>query len=146
MTDKKSIKEKLIELARLDIDSATALHQAVKNSGEVQLREQLEEFSREHERHADELGQAIGKMGGLAPARAEGFEGFLNDGFLPVKGPSERDALKAVLENEKKTGHAYEEIGRLDLGRDLQTLIFKLRGEEKSHIIFLERSLGENIG
>jgi uncharacterized protein (TIGR02284 family) len=145
MDTKETIKT-LSDLCQLDIDAVYAYEQAIERIDHSEIRSNLESFKADHERHMNDLSQAIRDLGADPPERKRDFKGFLLEGFTALRGITGTEgALKAMRSNEKLTNRNYEDALSKDLPADVRELVRRNREDERRHLTYIERALEERI-
>src|SRR5687768_7194131 len=100
MTQDKMVEE-LNELLQVDLDAVGAYQAAIDAIRELEIKDQLRLFQRDHERHVAELSDLVRKNNGT-PRQKPDLQGMLRRGFTKVAGLVGAEAcLRAMLSNEK---------------------------------------------
>jgi rubrerythrin len=129
-------------LMQLDLDAVHAYDQAIKRIDEEDIRERITAFRHDHERHVEDLEQAIRGLGGEPPERSRGVKGFFLEGFTAAMGVAgSKAALRAMRTNEKLTNKKYEEALGEQLPDDVRQLVEKNREDERRHLQYIEATL-----
>jgi rubrerythrin len=136
----------LVTLVQLDIDAVQAYGQAIDNIDIPEIRERLDDFREDHERHIDELSAAIRRLGGEPPERAADFKGYLIEGYTAIRGAMGiAGALRAMKMNEILTNTTYEQALALDLPNDVMAIIGRNREDERRHLAYIEAVLEDRV-
>jgi uncharacterized protein (TIGR02284 family) len=131
-------------LIRIDLDAVRAYTQAIENVPDQAVRDMLTSFRADHERHVEDLSNAIVALGG-EPPRSAHLSGFALAGFTGVvSGMGVSGALMAMQSNEVVTNQAYELALRADLPGDLRPLIEGNLGDEQRHLDTIRRWLEQS--
>lgn len=105
--DKDLIKH-LNNLIELDYDAIEAYEAAIDRLDEAQLRERLMAFKRDHEKHTQNLGQWVSRLGG-EPSTKGDFKQILTKGKVLIGALGDtKGILKAMKANEDVTNKMYE--------------------------------------
>lgn len=140
--ERKDMVKQLQDLIQLDIDAWFAYGQAIEEIKEPQIKEQLQKFRGDHERHAKTLSAKLQGMGGTAPEFRRDFKGFLIEGFTAVRSMTgTKGALNAMETNEKLTNRNYEKQAGMDYPPDLKPLIKEFLGDEQKHLKYVQEML-----
>jgi rubrerythrin len=140
--DDRSLISLLQSLSQLDIDACRAYRRIVARVAVPQTRAQLIEFWRDHERHVDELGAEIHRLGGTPPEFAPDAKGVLIEGFTTLRaGTGTTGALKALKTNERLTNAAYAAALREDLPIEIEALLQRSREDERRHLAYVREAL-----
>ncbi|HEY0526164.1 MAG TPA: DUF2383 domain-containing protein [Stellaceae bacterium] len=132
----------LVTLAQLDIDAARAYVQAVDAIDIPSIRDRLDDFRQDHERHVRELSEVIRWMGGEPPERAPDVKGFFIAGYTAIRSTMGiAGALRAMKTNEMMTNAIYERALAIDLPDDVRGLIERNREDERRHLAYIESVL-----
>src|SRR2546421_12564763 len=106
MTPEKIIEE-LNEVLQIDIDAVGAYTSAIDAIDELPIKQQLESFKADHQRHIVDLKAIIEREGGK-PRSMPDLKGALRKGFTAMAGLVGCEAaLKAMLSNERATNNVY---------------------------------------
>jgi rubrerythrin len=139
--DERAVLSLLQSLAQLDIDAVNAYRRALRRIEDGPVRDEIEGFRRDHERHVEELSAAIEKRGGKRPAFEPDTAGALIEGLTALRSTGETGALKALKTNERLTNAAYAAAIREDLPSDVALLVQKNREDERRHFNFIRAEL-----
>lgn len=139
--DKKQVCELLNDLIKLDYDAIEAYEAAVKRADDDTLRNRLMEFLQDHQRHTQNLGQEVRRLGG-SPADSAGMMRLLTEGSVLLGAFMEdRGVLKAMSKNEAVTNRAYEraleKLGNHPAGAVVQ----QNRDDERRHKAWIDQQL-----
>jgi uncharacterized protein (TIGR02284 family) len=138
--------EVLNDLIQLDIDAVNAYEQAIKRIDVPQVGADLEQFKADHERHIDDLSEAVRELGGEPPDRSPDLKGFLLEGFTALRSVTGTEgALKAMRTNEKATNARYDDALREELPADIEALVRQNREDERRHLEYIERALDNRV-
>ena len=144
--DAKKLCTKLSELCQLDIDAVRAYRQAILAVDVPLVRERLESFQEDHERHVMDLSQVIRDFGEEPPADAPDLKGFFLAGFTAVRSMTgTAGALKAMRGNEILTNKTYEEALAWDMPENIRELIERNFDDEVRHLSFIKKAVREKI-
>ncbi len=140
--DTKDILKHLGNLCQLDIDAHSSYEQAIQNVDDAGIRQKLEQFKNDHERHITELSNHIRKHGGQPPEHRPGFKGFFLQGFTAIRAATGTEgALKAMRGNEETTNKHYSEAVEWDMPDDIKQVIKKGYEDEQRHLRYIEDAL-----
>ncbi len=140
--DTKQILEHLNDLCQTDIDAVATYDQAIQNTSDPNVRNHLEKFKQDHERHVTELSNHIKKHGGHPPSQKTGFTGFFKQGFTAIRAAiGNEGALQAMRSNEKTTNEAYAKATEWEVPDDIKQLIEKNYEDEQRHLEYIEEAL-----
>jgi uncharacterized protein (TIGR02284 family) len=132
----------LITLAQLDIDAARAYAQAIDNIDIPSIRDRLDDFRQDHERHVSELSEVIRWMGGEPPERTPDVKGYFIEGYTAIRAMMGiAGALRAMKTNEMMANAIYERALALDLAPEVRGLIERNREDERRHLAYIESVL-----
>lgn len=138
----KDILKHLEKLCRVDIDAVGSYEQAIQNVDDHTIRQKLEEFKGDHERHYHELSDHMKKHGGEPPEYKPDFKGFMLQGFTAIRAATGTEgALKAMESNENTTNKHYSEAIEHDWPDDIMQVIQKNWQDEQRHLDYIERTL-----
>jgi uncharacterized protein (TIGR02284 family) len=140
--DTQEIVKRLIDLCQLDIDASNAYEQAIKNVDDANIRQKLEQFRGDHERHVNDLSSHIRRHGGEPPEHKPGVKGFVLQGFTAIRSAiGTESALKAMRSNENLTNRTYADALEWDTPDDVKQLIRKNYEDEQRHLRYIEDCL-----
>jgi uncharacterized protein (TIGR02284 family) len=139
--DQKKMVKKLNELIALDHDAVGAYEAAIERIDVEFLRMRLREFQQDHERHIQQLSQAVRRLGGTPRERPDA-KGFLLKGFTAVTSMMGNEAaLQAMRGNEVLTNRTYRSALEEEWSEDLRSLIERNYQDEQHHLSFIEEAL-----
>jgi uncharacterized protein (TIGR02284 family) len=141
----REVTKKLNSLIQLDIDAIRAYDQALGgiDAEDEDIRDALEEYRGDHERHIQVLSGIVRDFGGEPPERSPDFQGFLLQGFTAIRSATGTEgALKAMERNERITNDKYNDARSWDLGAEIQEVIEGNFMDEQTHLEFIEEALG----
>ncbi len=144
--EQKQLAKKLKDLVQLDIDAVHAYEKAIANINNTGIREQLEAFKKDHERHIGELSQKMRELGETPPDNKPDMKGYLIEGLTALRSSTGTEgALKAMKSNEKTTNKKYDEARKLDVMGETKEMIERNYQDEKTHLEYIERALNERL-
>lgn len=141
--EKTDLIEKLSSLAQLDVDAVRAYGVAIDKIADAEIKETLESFKKDHQRHVEELNAAIVQLGGNAVEDKEDLKGLLMKGMTLIRSAmGTESALKAMRTNEEKTNEVYDDaLEDNNFPPDIKALIIKNRDDERKHLAYVESRL-----
>ncbi|MDB4955177.1 MAG: hypothetical protein JWO36_2746 [Myxococcales bacterium] len=140
------IKE-LNDLRQLDYDAAKTYEEAISRIDEIEVKEDLEIFRRDHVRHMDELAIAVGVLGGEVKEVGRDLKGTLLEGMTKLRSVTgTKGALSAMRMNEKFTNKSYEEASQLALPETARELVLRNLADERRHLETIQMHLDRLTG
>lgn len=137
--------EELNEVLQTDIDALGAYREAVSACEELEVREQLLRFQRDHERHISELGDCVRRCGGK-PVQSVDLKGYIQRGFTKVAGLIGTEAcLRAMLNNEKLTNSVYARHCQKGFPSDILDVLRRGLSDEQRHFAWIDSALRQRI-
>ncbi|MGV8083702.1 MAG: ferritin-like domain-containing protein [Coriobacteriia bacterium] len=134
---------KLESLAQLDIDAVHVYTQALEHVTDAEVREAFVRFQGEHQYHAEQLGDAIERLGGERPEMKIDLMGRMADWVTALRSMSGTSgALHAMKTAERYHNNRYGDAqswGLEDAG--LATTLRRFYDDEKRHLAFVEQRL-----
>lgn len=133
----------LASLAQLDVDAVKAYERALRNVDEPDVHRRLAVFRDDHERHVQELGDAIRSLGGSPPEPKPDLKGLLLGGLTALRSATGTGgALSAMRGNEQLTNRRYDAALRTEgLSDEFRDLIRRNWEDEKRHLRYIEQTL-----
>ncbi|WP_142848493.1 DUF2383 domain-containing protein [Telmatospirillum sp. J64-1] len=126
--------EPLVHLVRVDMDAVRAYTQAIHAIQDDGLKEVLQDFREDHERHIRDLSAAIRDLGGDPPQQPH-ISAFALAGFTRIaSGMGVSTALMAMQSNEVVTNQAYEIALNSGLPRQVLDLVHRNHRDEQRHL------------
>ncbi len=142
MNDKTS--RVLKSLVQLDYDAMQTYEQAIARVDFQPIREQLQRFHDDHDRHIRELSALLRANAEEPPERSRDFKGVVLEAMTLLRSVTGTEgALKAMHMNEKLTNKSYQEATEAGLPADAQSLVQKNYRDEQRHIRYIEQQLQE---
>jgi len=139
----KDVIEHLNELIQLDFDAARTYEQALEHVDDPRVRDDLEAFRADHERHIAELTHVIEDLGGEAEDIQRDVKGVLLEGMTKLRSATGTiGALKAMRMNEKLTNRTYEKAVRAELPPLALGTVRRNLEDERRHLAAIEAHLG----
>ena len=131
----------LNDLIKLDFDAIEAYEAAIKRTDDETIRNRLMEFLQDHQRHTQNLGQEVRKLGGV-PATGPGMMRMLTEGSVVMGALMEdRGVLKAMSKNEAVTNRAYEKALESIGNQPARTVVQQNREDERRHKAWIDHQL-----
>lgn len=132
----------LSSLMHLDIDAVHSYEQVIEQIDIAEVKEELSEFRRDHERHVDQLENSIRELGGVPPERKRDLKGFIIEGFTAIRSRTgTKGALKAMLTNERITNKKYSECLNNSMPENIRSLVDNNYKDEQRHLAYVEVTL-----
>jgi uncharacterized protein (TIGR02284 family) len=136
--------ELLKHLIELDYDAVEAYKVAVEKISEAVSQEALRAFQRDHERHIDDLGAIVTRLGEQAPDKGDAkrllTQGKVHLGALM----GDKAILQAMKTNEDDTNTAYERANaRTDLPAGAADVIRRGLADERRHRAWIVNRIDE---
>jgi uncharacterized protein (TIGR02284 family) len=140
--ENKEIIEELKSLIQLDIDATRAYSQAINEISIKFIRDSLDEFRNDHERHIYNLSPIITELGGTPPEKTPDLKGFLISGFTMIRSqPGNMGALHAMESNEKLTNKQYSDACNKDFPKHIIDQLRLNYQDEQKHLEFIQHQL-----
>jgi rubrerythrin len=131
----------LEDLIQLDRDAAKAYDIALDKATDRAVREDLLMFKLDHERHVDDLGRIVVRLGGETEDRGHG-RGLLRETLAVLRGSrGTLGALKALRMSEKLTNTLYAKALEEPLTIDAREVVEANRDDERRHLIAIKGHL-----
>jgi uncharacterized protein (TIGR02284 family) len=141
--ENKEIIEELKSLIQLDIDAARAYSQAIDEVDIKFIRDNLDDFRNDHERHIYNLSPLITELGGTPPDKSPDLKGFVIAGFTMIRSQAGTEgALNAMETNEKLTNKSYSEACSKDFPPNILVQLQNNYDDEQRHLEFIHQQLG----
>lgn len=136
--DDRALLSLLQSLAQLDIDACHSYRRVVERVQDENVRRQLLEFWRDHERHVDELAAAIHRRGGTPPDFERDAAGIVIEGFTRLRAATGiGGALRALKTNERLTNAAYAAATKERVPDEVRELLERNRADEQRHLDYI---------
>lgn len=140
--NEKELIDALSNLLRMSVDVVSSYQQAAPKIDDEIMRNRLESFRESHERHIQELAQAISRMGGTPPEFAKDFKGYIIEGMAALRSMSgTKGALKALQATEETTNRSYGEAVSWEVPEDAHTLLRSQFSDVKIHLDYINSNL-----
>jgi uncharacterized protein (TIGR02284 family) len=138
--------ERLESLMQLDHNAVQAYEQAIARIDIPAVREKLEEFRADHERHIVDLDVSIRQLGGEPEELSRDLKGTLLEGFTALRSVAGTEgALKAMKTNEQLTNRQYDDALSLDLPQEIREVLERNRDDERRHLAFIDASIDRRV-
>jgi uncharacterized protein (TIGR02284 family) len=139
--------ELIQKLIRLEYDAIGAYQAAIDR---VELEGNplaLQGFAADHERHLQELSNALRELGQAPPQQGD-FKGVLAKGaVLATSRLGDRAVLTAMKRNEEHTNRAYDEVlSRADLDPKLREVVERNLWDEQRHWAWFDERIVQLAG
>ena len=136
--DTEKVIDSINRLIQLDVDAVEAYRQALKNIDFNDVYDKLNQFCMDHERHIDDLSQAVRQSGGEPIARTLDVKGFLIEGFTAIRSATGTEgALKAMKTNEKIVNNQYRSALNIEAPTAIKEIIERNYADEKRHLEYI---------
>lgn len=140
--DNTEIIDELKSLSQIDIDATRAYSQAIDEIDIKIIRDAIEDFRKDHERHIYNLNSFISRLGGTPPEVSPDLKGFLIEGFTMIRSKTGTEgALKAMETNEKLTNKDYRDACSKDFPSDILDVLRSNYEDEQRHLSFIQEHL-----
>lgn len=140
------IVKELNDLIQLDVDAIHAYEQAIDNTTDTMVKQELTAFKGDHQRHVTEISAEVRRLGGTPTEFKKDFKGFLIQGFTSIRSATGTEgALKAMQSNEKLTNRNYGKAVQLNLPPDVMTVVERGFRDEQRHLAWIEDALQRRI-
>ncbi|WKZ31933.1 MAG: ferritin-like domain-containing protein [Thermodesulfobacteriota bacterium] len=144
--ENKEIAKELISLCKIDIDAVHAYNQALRHLDIAGVRNEIESFRGDHERHIKELSDAIRTFDEEPPEFSKDFKGYLLDAFTRVRSLTGAEgALKALKGGEEMTNRNYSNAVKMAFPPPLKSLIEKNYRDEQRHLNYIEQAIRDQV-
>jgi len=131
----------LNDLLQLDMDAIAAYQVALAELDSADLKQDLEGFQRDHERHAAELERHIENLGGMKMPMPHLTGAFKLAAQGAVAAGSDRAVLLAFKANEMQSRDKYQRATHLELPDDVAETVRMAANDERRHYEWAVRSL-----
>jgi rubrerythrin len=139
--------EMLLALARLDAEAAQAYLAAAESMTVPEVRQKLQEFARDHERHVRDLRRCVERLAEAELPPAREAEASLLPALVRMAAPLGLEAVvMALLNDEQLTNVSYEDALAYEWDEESEGLIERHRADEQRHFEWLaekHQELGE---
>jgi uncharacterized protein (TIGR02284 family) len=143
LTNAETVIEKLSDVIALDYDAIAAYQAAIDRLEDPTYKAQLQEFKADHQRHVDELGNAVRREGGNPPEGGDAMK-ILTKGQVVIAGLMGDEAiLKAMKKNEDQTNSKYEEEVNEGYPPPIHALLQHGLADERRHRAWLEATISK---
>jgi uncharacterized protein (TIGR02284 family) len=138
----KDVIQHLNELIQLDFDASKTYEQALEHVDDPLVREDLELFRADHERHIVELTRVVEDLGGEAEEVGRDIKGVLLESMTKLRSATGTlGALKAMRTNEKLTNRTYEKSVARELPPIALEVVTRNLEDERRHLAAIEEHL-----
>lgn len=143
--ERDDLSRKLESLAQLDTDAVRVYDEALEHVTDDDIRKNFERFQSEHRYHAEQLSDAIVRLGGKKPELKVDLAGHLADWVTAMRSVRGTEgALHAMETAEKYHNRHYGKAVGWDVGDDeVATLLRRFDDDEKRHLAYVEERLGK---
>ena len=133
------IKE-LNDLIQLDFDAVKTYEAAIHRlDDEIEIREDLEMFRRDHLRHIDELTRVVQSLGGETEEPSRDLKGVLLEAMTKLRSVTGTlGTLKAMRTNEHLTNKAYDRAIDVLLPPTAHAIVANNLEDERRHLATIE--------
>ena len=145
MTNQEMV-DKLSSLVKIDVDAVKSYGQAIEEIDKPDIRNQINQFSDDHNRHITELFNMIREFGGAPPSYSLDMRGFLLEGFTAIRSlTGTAGALKALHTNEEITNRDYSKALSFDLPLPAKELVNKNFADEQRHLKYITQQIESRV-
>jgi uncharacterized protein (TIGR02284 family) len=135
------IVEELNEVLQIDLDAVGAYQSAIDRIDEISIKQQLQAFQGDHQRHIIDLKAIIRRCGG-EPRDKPDLQGAIRKGFTALAGlVGTEAALRAMLSNERKTNEVYEHHVKKNFPADILDVLRRNYSDEQRHFAWIESAV-----
>ncbi|APR88515.1 hypothetical protein A7982_13864 [Minicystis rosea] len=140
MTRKQNAMEPIIGLVLLDLATVDAYGIALEACTTKEIRDQLESFRGDHERHVRELSEWVRSQGGEPPTQIDP-SGEIIRGYTDLASEEERSAILVMQGNEELTNQAYASALRAKVPEDVRAIVVRNFEDERRHAAWLRGAI-----
>lgn len=132
---------------QLDIDAAHAYGQAIDKIDIPEVRDKLNKYKQDHEKHVDALSRIIRDMGDIPPEKGRDFKGFMIEGFTALMSlTGDKNAITAMENNEKLTNKKYSEaVNWKELTPEAKLVVEGNYKDEQEHLSYIQKIISEKV-
>ena len=133
--DRDTMIDKLNDLIELDFDAVKAYEKAIEHIDDDEVRDDLELFKLDHERHIRDLTDLVMDLGGTPKTKGD-VKGVLLEGMTALRSVTgTMGALRAMRMNEKHTNRVYAKAAELAWAPIVRELVDRNLLDERRHLI-----------
>lgn len=133
VTDSKEIIADLSDVIPLDYDAIAAYQSAIERLDDASYKAKLTEFLADHERHVEELGEAVRREGGHPPTEGDAKKRLTKGKVILADLFGDEAILKAMRANEEVTNTKYEEAVETGYAENIQAILRQGLADERRH-------------
>jgi len=142
MDDVKKRVEKMRSLAQLDVDAMDLYEAAIARIHVPAVKEKLQAFRVDHDRHVQDLNAKILQLGGERVEHVPDLKGKILRGFTAITSMMGTEAaLMAMMGNEELTNRTYQAALKMDWQAEERALIEKNYGDERRHLEWIKQAV-----
>jgi len=134
----------LVELIELDGDTLQVYDEALGHIDHPDVREAVEAFEADHERHIADLTELIDELGGEAPPAKADLKGTVMRALTALRSATGTNgALKALRTDEKLTCRTYAKVVDAELPEPAAQVVADHLSDERRHLAVIEAMLAD---
>ncbi len=134
--------KKMNELIQLDADAILLYDKALEHIDDSRVKDDLESYKADHERHVGELTKVVFDLGGPAPPVDRDLKGTILMALTAMRSETgTKGALKAMRSNEKLTNKRYDEVAGMELPAPAAAVVATGLADERRHLAGIEAHL-----
>ncbi|HEY3317768.1 MAG TPA: ferritin-like domain-containing protein [Coriobacteriia bacterium] len=143
--EREDLLHKLESLAQLDTDAVRVYDEALEHTTDEAVSTAFKQFQGEQRYHAEQLSEAIVRLGGGKPDLKVDIVGHLADWVTAMRSMRGTEgALHAMETAERYHNRRYGDAVAWEVGDDeVATLLRRFGDDEKRHLAFVEQRLGK---
>ena len=137
--------EELNEVLQIDIDAVGAYQAAIDRIHELPIKQQLESFKADHERHVIDLKAIVQRCGGT-PEKAPDIKGMMRKTMTALAGLVGAEAcLRAMMSNERATNDVYARHVQKAFPPDILDVLRRNFADEQRHFAWVQSALQQRL-
>jgi uncharacterized protein (TIGR02284 family) len=140
--EKIELLEMLKELIQVNVDMVHTYNRALNEISDPVVRSRSTAFRDNHQKHIEELSDAVRSLGGQAPEPTKDFKGYVIEAFTALGTMAGmKGTLKALMAAEALSNRHYEKVVPKSVPPDLKETIRKHFSDEKNHSEYIRNNL-----
>lgn len=141
--EERDLGELLCDMIVLDLDAIEAYRNAADGIEDASLRERLDEFRGDHERHVRDLSEVVQRMGLTPPEEPDVNRQVAHVAAIMSKMGGDRGVLVGLKSMEDQTNFAYEHaVKNGSLSDEVRSVLELNFSDEQRHLAWIVEQLG----
>lgn len=144
--ENREIAKELKSLCQLDIDAIHAYNETLHHLDLKEVKNTVEKFKGDHERHVKDLSALIRSLGEEPPSFKPDIKGYMLDVFTKIRSLTGNEgAIKSLKSGEDLTNKRYGEAVKKAFPANIKEIVQRNFRDEERHLHYIEQAIKDQV-